>query len=188
MLPPAHPAESALAQSRRSGGTQLYEPSRRLLGRIATRSWRSANSFSASPTANPVGARKRKGWFVVLQSCDRLVPSRSNLHPVLPTWRATTAAAAGLGPTRPRRPRPRLPRRRQGLGRRSTQRQPSASACSRSECSGSDVHDLQRDLTALGFTVPRRAVHGPDRQRLKAFQRRYGLTVDGVAGPTTIRS
>jgi hypothetical protein len=48
--------------------------------------WRSANSFSASPTANPVGARKRKGWFVVLQSCDRLVPSRSNLHPVLLTY------------------------------------------------------------------------------------------------------
>jgi hypothetical protein len=45
--------------------------------------WRSANSFSANPTANPVGAGKRKGWFVVFKSCDRLAPTHSILHPVL---------------------------------------------------------------------------------------------------------
>jgi hypothetical protein len=60
------------------------ERGNQLLSRIAAlganrhRMWRSANSFSASPTANPVGARKRKGWFVVLQSCDRLAPTRSS--------------------------------------------------------------------------------------------------------------
>ncbi len=52
----------------RSGGSRGESPHQ----------WRSANSFSASPTANPVGARKRKGWFVVLQSCDRLAPTRSS--------------------------------------------------------------------------------------------------------------
>jgi hypothetical protein len=45
--------------------------------------WRSATSFSANPTANPVGAGKRKGWFVVFKSCDRLAPIHSILHPVL---------------------------------------------------------------------------------------------------------
>src|ERR1700722_15048168 len=60
------------------------ERGNQLLSRVAAlganrhRMWRSANSFSASPTANPVGARKRKGWFVVLQSCDRLAPTRSS--------------------------------------------------------------------------------------------------------------
>src|ERR1700761_1367181 len=60
------------------------ERGNQLLSRVAAlganrhRKWRSANSFSASPTANPVGARKRKGWFVVLQSCDRLAPTRSS--------------------------------------------------------------------------------------------------------------
>ena len=52
---------------------------------------------------------------------------------------------------------------------------------------GTDVTILQRDLTALSFNV---AASGRFNQltlqRLKAFQRRYGLTVDGVAGPTTI--
>jgi peptidoglycan hydrolase-like protein with peptidoglycan-binding domain len=52
---------------------------------------------------------------------------------------------------------------------------------------GSDVMILQRDLTALGFKIP---ASGRFNQvtllKLKSFQRRYRLTVDGVAGPTTI--
>jgi cell wall-associated NlpC family hydrolase len=52
---------------------------------------------------------------------------------------------------------------------------------------GSDVTVLQRDLTALGFNVPASGRFNQiTLQRLKAFQRRYALTVDGVAGPTSI--
>ena len=53
--------------------------------------------------------------------------------------------------------------------------------------SGSDVTILQRDLTAIGFKIP--ATGRFNRftlQKLKTFQRKYRLTVDGVAGPTTI--
>jgi cell wall-associated NlpC family hydrolase len=53
--------------------------------------------------------------------------------------------------------------------------------------SGADVIVLQRDLTALHFRL---AATGHFNRvtlaKLKAFQRRYRLTVDGVAGPTTI--
>lgn len=52
---------------------------------------------------------------------------------------------------------------------------------------GADVTVLQRDLTALHFRL---AATGRFSRatlaKLKAFQRRYRLTVDGVAGPTTI--
>jgi cell wall-associated NlpC family hydrolase len=52
---------------------------------------------------------------------------------------------------------------------------------------GPDVTVLQRDLTALGFKVPASGRFNQlTLQRLKAFQRRYALTVDGVAGPTSI--
>ncbi len=53
--------------------------------------------------------------------------------------------------------------------------------------SGSDVTILQRDLTALKFRVPATShFNALTLRELKAFQRRYRLTVDGVAGPTTI--
>ena len=52
---------------------------------------------------------------------------------------------------------------------------------------GSDVTVLQRDLTALGFKIPATGRFNQiTLQRLKAFQHRYALTVDGVAGPTSI--
>jgi peptidoglycan hydrolase-like protein with peptidoglycan-binding domain len=53
--------------------------------------------------------------------------------------------------------------------------------------SGSDVLALQHDLTALGFSMPATGhfTRGTQ-QRLKAFQRKYRLSVDGVAGPTSI--
>jgi peptidoglycan hydrolase-like protein with peptidoglycan-binding domain len=52
---------------------------------------------------------------------------------------------------------------------------------------GSDVLVLQRDLTALGFRIPASGRFNALTQlKLKAFQRRFKLTVDGVAGPTTI--
>jgi cell wall-associated NlpC family hydrolase len=52
---------------------------------------------------------------------------------------------------------------------------------------GSDVLVLQRDLAALSFKVPASGrFNQVTLQHLKAFQRRYGLTVDGIAGPTTI--
>lgn len=52
---------------------------------------------------------------------------------------------------------------------------------------GADVTVLQRDLTALGFRIPASGrFNQVTLDRLKAFQRRFGLTVDGVAGPTTI--
>jgi peptidoglycan hydrolase-like protein with peptidoglycan-binding domain len=54
---------------------------------------------------------------------------------------------------------------------------------------GSDVMVLQRDLTALGFKIPATGRFNAFTQnQLKAFQRRYRLTVDGVAGPTTINA
>jgi peptidoglycan hydrolase-like protein with peptidoglycan-binding domain len=52
---------------------------------------------------------------------------------------------------------------------------------------GSDVMILQRDLTALGYKIPATGRFNALTQlKLKAFQHRYRLTVDGVAGPTTI--
>ncbi len=52
---------------------------------------------------------------------------------------------------------------------------------------GSDVTVLQRDLTALNFGIPATGrFNSLTLARLKAFQRRFALTVDGVAGPTTI--
>ena len=52
---------------------------------------------------------------------------------------------------------------------------------------GSDVTILQRDLSALSFGLPASGRFNQlTLQRLKAFQHRYGLTVDGIAGPTTI--
>jgi cell wall-associated NlpC family hydrolase len=54
---------------------------------------------------------------------------------------------------------------------------------------GSDVTFLQRDLTALGYAIPATGRFNALTQlKLKAFQRRYRLTVDGVAGPTTINA
>jgi peptidoglycan hydrolase-like protein with peptidoglycan-binding domain len=53
--------------------------------------------------------------------------------------------------------------------------------------SGSDVLALQHDLTALGFSTPATGHFTVQtEQRLKAFQHRYGLSVDGVAGPSSI--
>ncbi len=53
--------------------------------------------------------------------------------------------------------------------------------------SGTDVLVLQHDLTALGFQV-RASGHFNRRtlRRLEQFQRRYGLIVDGIAGPQSI--
>jgi peptidoglycan hydrolase-like protein with peptidoglycan-binding domain len=54
---------------------------------------------------------------------------------------------------------------------------------------GFDVTILQRDLGALDFKIPPTGVfNAPTEHELKIFQRRYHLTVDGVAGPTTIRT
>ncbi len=53
--------------------------------------------------------------------------------------------------------------------------------------SGSDVTALQHDLTALNFKVSATGVFTTvTLQKLKQFQRRYGLTVDGQAGPSSI--
>ncbi len=53
--------------------------------------------------------------------------------------------------------------------------------------SGSDVLALQHDLTALGFkTSATGYFNGGTRKKLKAFQHRYKLVVDGIAGPTSI--
>ena len=52
---------------------------------------------------------------------------------------------------------------------------------------GFDVTILQRDLTALNFRIPATGrFNALTLRELKSFQRRYRLTVDGVAGPTTI--
>ncbi|HEX3802887.1 MAG TPA: peptidoglycan-binding domain-containing protein [Solirubrobacteraceae bacterium] len=53
--------------------------------------------------------------------------------------------------------------------------------------SGSDVLALQHDLTAVGFSTPATGHFTTQtEQRLKAFQRKYHLSVDGVAGPSSI--
>ena len=52
---------------------------------------------------------------------------------------------------------------------------------------GFDVTILQRDLSALNYRIPASGrFNASTQQQLKAFQRRFHLTVDGVAGPTTI--
>lgn len=52
---------------------------------------------------------------------------------------------------------------------------------------GFDVTILQRDLGALGYRIPASGTFNALTLReLRLFQRRYHLTVDGVAGPTTI--
>jgi cell wall-associated NlpC family hydrolase len=52
---------------------------------------------------------------------------------------------------------------------------------------GADVLVLQRDLSAVGFKIPATGRFNQlTLQKLKSFQRKYRLTVDGVAGPTTI--
>lgn len=53
---------------------------------------------------------------------------------------------------------------------------------------GDDVADLQRRLGGLGFDAGRvDGIFGPDTDRaVREFQRNAGLTVDGLAGPTTL--
>jgi cell wall-associated NlpC family hydrolase len=52
---------------------------------------------------------------------------------------------------------------------------------------GSDVVALQHDLSALGFSASASGIFSRQTmQELKAFQRTYRLSVDGVAGPTSI--
>jgi len=51
---------------------------------------------------------------------------------------------------------------------------------------GLDVTTLQRDLTAAGFTTSANGIFSfQTKTQVKAFQRRYRLSVDGVVGPTT---
>jgi hypothetical protein len=53
--------------------------------------------------------------------------------------------------------------------------------------SGNDVRWLQRMLTRAGFRVSVIGRFGPQTERqLRAFQRRWGLTADGIAGAQTI--
>jgi len=52
---------------------------------------------------------------------------------------------------------------------------------------GTDVLALQHDLTALGIATPATGTFSRTTlRRLKAFQRKYHLSVDGVAGPSSI--
>jgi cell wall-associated NlpC family hydrolase len=54
---------------------------------------------------------------------------------------------------------------------------------------GFDVTILQRDLSALNYRIPATGrFNAITQQELKSFQRHYHLTVDGVAGPTTINA
>jgi N-acetylmuramoyl-L-alanine amidase len=55
---------------------------------------------------------------------------------------------------------------------------------------GDDVHDLQMRLARLGFDPGRiDGIFGPDTHRaLRDFQSNCGLAVDGLCGPTTVRS
>ncbi|RZQ65007.1 N-acetylmuramoyl-L-alanine amidase [Amycolatopsis suaedae] len=55
---------------------------------------------------------------------------------------------------------------------------------------GDDVFTLQERLTELGFDAGRPdGVFGPQTERaLRAFQREYGLVVDGICGAATVRS
>ncbi|KMS82741.1 N-acetylmuramoyl-L-alanine amidase [Streptomyces regensis] len=55
---------------------------------------------------------------------------------------------------------------------------------------GDDVFSLQERLTELGYNAGRPDGHfGAQTERgLKNFQRDYGLTVDGICGPSTVRA
>lgn len=49
---------------------------------------------------------------------------------------------------------------------------------------GREVFELQKDLIALGYKIKADADFGPQTEAaLKDFQKRYGLEVDGIAGP-----
>jgi hypothetical protein len=55
--------------------------------------------------------------------------------------------------------------------------------------SGEAVRKLQRLLSAAGHPLREDGVFGPDTDRkLRRFQRKTGLAVDGVAGPATMRA
>ncbi|WP_316856208.1 peptidoglycan-binding protein, partial [Ralstonia mannitolilytica] len=52
---------------------------------------------------------------------------------------------------------------------------------------GAEVHELQRLLIAAGFNAPESCIYGPDTAAaVRAAQRRFGLVVDGIAGPKTL--
>lgn len=69
------------------------------------------------------------------------------------------------------------------------QRAPSSRAASvlRQGDAGNAVSDLQRSLSASGYTVKVDGVFGPATLRaVKAFQSRHGLSIDGIAGSATL--
>ncbi len=100
---------------------------------------------------------------------------------------ATTAAAAGLGPTSTTPTTPSTTPTKTGAGSTKYSKAAFGKRLLSVGMSGSDVLALQHDLTALGFSTPATGHFTVQtEQRLKAFQRRYGLSVDGVAGPSSI--
>jgi peptidoglycan hydrolase-like protein with peptidoglycan-binding domain len=100
---------------------------------------------------------------------------------------AGTAAAAGLGPTSTTPTTPSTTPTKTGSGSTKYSNAAFGKRLLSVGMSGSDVLALQHDLTALGFSTPTTGRFTlQTEQRLKAFQRRYGLSVDGVAGPSSI--
>src|SRR5262249_29772275 len=82
MLPRQHTQPSPYRTSVRSGVTQLLSPTYSgSWGESPQHPRRGASSFSASPTANPVGTRKRRGWFVVFHNRVWLAPGYDRRPP-----------------------------------------------------------------------------------------------------------
>lgn len=102
---------------------------------------------------------------------------------------AGSAVAAGLGPSTPTTTTSTSTTTTPKTGSTSTKYSSAAfgSRLLSVGMSGSAVLALQHDLTALGFSTPATGhFTRQTQQRLKAFQRKYRLSVDGVAGPSSI--
>ena len=165
------------------------------MGRIAAIARRSANSFSASPSAHPVGTGKRNGSQDDSQPIDRcrarsVARFAAGLARAPRRRRAAHASGAFAAARWQSEPAPSMAlgggvavAGNGGTTVESDRRSASASSVTLKPGSrGPNVKRLQRKLR-----VQASGYYGPlTKKAVKRFQRRAGLEADGVAGPATL--